>query len=166
MVLLCCGINRLIGQFSSENTKDLLVGPGPLWCLCKCGFSSKGFLFLFEQNKSCFALVVNTGEFCENCNLKSQEILLSLRTLTYEVERTWDPPTQRRREPPGHKPLVVNVAVGPFEKDEEGIGITSDVVEMKGEELDSPGYLRGDRAGDFQSGVRPSCLALEETLGP
>jgi len=49
-------------------------------------------------------------------------------------------------EPPGHKPLVVNVVVvGPFEEEEEGIGVASDVVKAKGEDPDTPGYLRGDR---------------------
>ena len=49
-------------------------------------------------------------------------------------------------ELPGHKPLVVNVVVvGPFEEEEEGIGVTSDVVKVKGEDTDTLGYLRGDR---------------------
>jgi len=49
-------------------------------------------------------------------------------------------------QPPGNKPLVVNViVVGPFEEEEEGISVTSDVVQMKGEKLDTPGYLRGER---------------------
>ena len=44
-------------------------------------------------------------------------------------------------EPPGHKPLVVNVVVvGPFEEEEEGTGIASDVVKVKGEDLATPGY--------------------------
>ena len=43
-------------------------------------------------------------------------------------------------EPPGQKPLVVNVVVvGPFEKEEEGIGIASDVVKVEGEAPDTPG---------------------------
>jgi len=46
-------------------------------------------------------------------------------------------------EPPGHKPLVVNVVVvGPFEEEEEGIGVASDVVKAEGEDPDTPGYLR------------------------
>ena len=49
-------------------------------------------------------------------------------------------------EPPGHKPLVVNVVVmGPFEEEEEGTGVASDVVKVQGEDPDTPGYLRGDR---------------------
>jgi len=49
-------------------------------------------------------------------------------------------------EPPGHKPLVLNVVVvGPFEEEEEGIGVTSDVVKVEGEEPDTPGYQREDR---------------------
>jgi len=35
--------------------------------------------------------------------------------------------------------------VGPFEKEEEGTGVASDVVKVEGEDLDTPGYLRGDR---------------------
>jgi len=49
-------------------------------------------------------------------------------------------------ELPGHKPLVVNVVVvGPFEEEEEGTGVASDVVKVEGEDPDTPGYLRGDR---------------------
>ena len=37
-------------------------------------------------------------------------------------------------------PLVVNVVVvGPFEEEEEGIGIASDVVKVEGEAPDTPG---------------------------
>jgi len=47
-------------------------------------------------------------------------------------------------EPQGHKPLVVNVlVVGPFEEEEEGTGIASDVIKVKGEDPATPGnYLR------------------------
>ena len=42
--------------------------------------------------------------------------------------------------------LVVNViVVGPFEGEEEGTGVASDVVKVQGEDPDTPGYLRGDR---------------------
>ena len=42
-------------------------------------------------------------------------------------------------EPPGQKPLVVNgVVVGPFEEEEEGIGVASDIVKVKGEDLATP----------------------------
>jgi len=39
------------------------------------------------------------------------------------------------------------VVVGSFEeeKEEEGIGIASDVIKVEGEDLDTLGYLRGDR---------------------
>jgi len=37
------------------------------------------------------------------------------------------------------------VVVGPFEEEEEGTGIASDVIKVQGEDLDTPGYLRGDR---------------------
>ena len=51
-------------------------------------------------------------------------------------------------EPPGHRSLVVNVVVvGPFEEEEEGTDVASDVlvVKVEGEDPDTPGYLRGDR---------------------
>jgi len=49
-------------------------------------------------------------------------------------------------EPTGHKPLVVNiVVVGPFEEEEEGTGVASDVVKVQGEDPDTQGYLREDR---------------------
>jgi len=45
-------------------------------------------------------------------------------------------------EPPGYKPLVVNiVVVDPFEQEEEGTSIASDVVKMESENLDTPDYL-------------------------
>jgi len=49
-------------------------------------------------------------------------------------------------EPPGRKLLVVNVVVvGPFEEEEEGNGIASDVVKVEVEDPDTPGYLRGNK---------------------
>ena len=54
--------------------------------------------------------------------------------------------------------------LGPFEEEEEGTGITSDVVKVEGEDPDTPGYLRGDRVrlgrGDLGSWVRLPWLAL------
>ena len=39
-------------------------------------------------------------------------------------------------------PMVVNgVVVGPFEEEEEGTGIASDVINVKGEDPDTPGVL-------------------------
>ena len=41
-----------------------------------------------------------------------------------------------------NKPLVVNgVVVGPFEEEEEGTGVTSDVVKVQGEDPATPGPL-------------------------
>jgi len=70
---------------------------------------------------------------------------------------------------PGHKSLVVNmVVIGLFEEEEEGTGITSNIVKVNGEDLDTPGYPRGDRVRrevrDLGSWVRPPWLALHETL--
>ena len=35
--------------------------------------------------------------------------------------------------------------MGPFEEEEEGTSVASDVVKVAGEDLDTPAYLRGDR---------------------
>jgi len=51
-------------------------------------------------------------------------------------------------EPPGHKPLVVNVVVvGPFEEGDEGTGVASDVVKVKGVDLATPGTLKTNDPG-------------------
>jgi len=52
--------------------------------------------------------------------------------------------TAQMTQPPGHKPLVVNVVVvGPFEEEEEGTSIASDVVKAEGEDPATPGeHLR------------------------
>jgi len=66
----------------------------------------------------------------------TQEILPSLETPTNEAERTLDLPRQWSQ-----KPLVVNgVVVGPFEEEEEGTDIASDVVKIEGEDPAIPGY--------------------------
>ena len=60
--------------------------------------------------------------------------------------------------------------MGPFEEEEEGIGIASDVVKVEGEDPAPPGCLREVRVrryvGDSQSWVRIPWLAREETPGP
>ena len=59
-----------------------------------------------------------------------------------------------------------------FEEEEEGIGMTSDVIKVNGDDLANPGSLRGDRARwHVQSWRSISWLsdpwpAAEETLGP
>ena len=35
--------------------------------------------------------------------------------------------------------------MGPFEEEEEGTGVSSNVVKVQGDDPDNPGYLRGDR---------------------
>ena len=46
------------------------------------------------------------------------------------------------KERPGHKALVVNeVVVGPFEEEEEGTSVTSDLVKVKGGDPATPGPL-------------------------
>ena len=47
-----------------------------------------------------------------------------------------------KTEPPGYKTLVVNVTVvGPFEEEEEGTGVDSDVVKVQGADPATPGPL-------------------------
>jgi len=52
-------------------------------------------------------------------------------------------------EPPGHKPLFVKgVVVGPFEEEEEGTSVTSEVVKVKGEDpATTPGPLKRNDPG-------------------
>ena len=50
--------------------------------------------------------------------------------------------TCQTTESPGYKSLVVNgVVVGPFEEEEEGTGVASDVVKVQGEDPATPGPL-------------------------
>ena len=66
---------------------------------------------------------------------------------------------RRNRTRPGHKPLVVNVVVvGRFEDEEEGIGITSDVVKMNGEDPDTPGYQGGTGWGGMSAISDRGCV--------
>ena len=54
--------------------------------------------------------------------------------------------------------------MGPFEEEEEGTGVASNVVKAKGEDLDTPGYLRGDRVrlGRWRSWISLPWLAHDE----
>jgi len=58
--------------------------------------------------------------------------------------------------------LVVNVVVvGPFEEEEEGIGITSDVAKVKGEDPGTPQVRIRRDVGDFESLVcSPGLLVM------
>ena len=62
--------------------------------------------------------------------------------------------------------------LGPFEEEEEGTGVASDVVKVQGEDPDTPDYLRRDRVrlargvGDLGSWVRLPWLAHDEAPGP
>ena len=97
----------------------------------------------------------------DNWDLGSQKILPSLRTSTYEAERTLDSPRRLSRQ--GTSPLVVSVVVvGPFEEEEEGTGVACNVVKVEGEDPDTPGYLRGDRVrlGRRRSRIVGQCVSL------
>ena len=60
--------------------------------------------------------------------------------------------------------------MGPFEEEEEVIGITSDVVKVQGEDPDTPGYSRENRVrrdvSDLGSWVHHPWLAGDKTPGP
>jgi len=60
--------------------------------------------------------------------------------------------------------------VGPFEEEEEVIGITSDVVKVQVEDPDTQGYSRENRVrrdvSDLGSWVHHSWLAGDKTPGP
>jgi len=61
------------------------------------------------------------------------------------------------------------VLVGPFEEEEKGIIIASDVVKVQGEDLDTPEYLRGYRARGMSAIFNRWCVGLgsrEEPPGP
>ena len=75
---------------------------------------------------------------------------------------------------PGQKTLVVNVVVvGPFEEEEEGTGIASDIVKAQGEDPATQGCLSETGCGGTPAILSSGCsgcvlpwLAREETLGP
>jgi len=81
-------------RFRSGTAKEPLVGPRHLWC--RDAFSFGVFLFFF--NKYVLLWVVGGGEFHDNWDLVSREILPKLSTLNYEAERTLDLPTRRSRQ--------------------------------------------------------------------
>ena len=60
--------------------------------------------------------------------------------------------------------------MGPFEEEEEVIGITSDVVKVQVEDPDTQGYSRENRVrrdvSDLGSWVHHPWLAGDKTLGP
>jgi len=59
--------------------------------------------------------------------------------------------------------------LGPFEEEEEGIGIASDVVKVNGEDLATPGCLREVMVrwcvGEFQVWVRALLARSSRNLG-
>jgi len=56
----------------------------------------------------------------------------------------YSPPKKERKENKTHRGTFAG-HVSPFEEEEEGTGVASDVVKVEGEYPDTPGYLRGDR---------------------
>ena len=67
-----------------------------------------------------------------------KKIFLLLRALTYEAERTLDLSRHGAARASGCQRRWL---LGPFEEEEEGAGIASDVVKMKGEDPATPRLL-------------------------
>jgi len=112
-----------------------VMGPRPLWCTDT--FSFGVFFFSFLTTLCCFgSWAVEFFTTLGPCI--SRNLTITHYRTNFGLAQT--------TEPPGHKPLVVNVVVvGPFEEEEDGIGVTSNIVKVKGEDPDTPGYQRGGR---------------------
>jgi len=143
VVLLWCGVNRLIGRFSIISVVEM--GKTHYWVLDLSGAgapSPSGFFLLFKQ--TCVALA--NGRRRISWQLGP---CISRNPVITQYPHLWGRTNcglAQTTEPTGHKPLVVNVVVvGPFEEEEEGISVASDVVQAEGEDPNTPGYLRGDR---------------------
>jgi len=51
--------------------------------------------------------------------------------------------------------------VGPFKEEEERTGVASDVIKVQGEDLDTPGYLRGGQGEVGMSAISDrGCVSL------
>ena len=84
----------------------------------------------------------------------AQEFLPSLRTLTNKAERTWDLPRRRSRH--GTSPwLSTQLLLGPFEEEEEGTSVASDVVKVEGEDPATPGPLKRNESGTITQSACP-----------
>jgi len=68
-------------------------------------------------------------------------------------------PQYRVNKTKQHTRLVNVIVVGPFEEEEEGTGVASDVAKVQGEDLDTPGHLRGDRVRLGRQGSRIVCAS-------
>jgi len=89
----------------------------------------------------------------------THKILPSFRALTNEAEQTLDLPRHgaARAKAPG---CQRHSLLGKFEEEEEGIGVTSDVVKVQGEDLATPGSLRGERVRWYVSDPSRGCVLL------
>ena len=98
------------------------------------------FLFFFFQKNKCYcAEVVGGTRLLKLWDSGPEGPFSSLRTLTNGPNELW---TVQETEPPWYKPMVVNgTVVGPFEEEEEGTGVASDVVKVEGEDPATPGLM-------------------------
>jgi len=114
---------------------------GKTWFLwCRCAFSF-GFFFLFFLQTS---VAFGSGRWTVSRQVgpwisRNFDITQDLHQWGWTNFQLGPAHTT---EPPGHINVIV---VGPFEGEEEGIGVASDVIKVEGEDPDTPGYLRGDR---------------------
>jgi len=80
-------------QFSNVSIMEM----GKTWCSGAGAPSPSGFSFFFFY-KQVLLWAVGGGGFHDNWDLRSQEILSSLRTFTNEAKRTLDLPRRRSRQ--------------------------------------------------------------------
>jgi len=114
VVLLCCGVNRL------------------LW---RRIFLFRVFLFhlFLKKNKCCLDLCCGRWRISQALGPPYPRNV-TITSNSHQWGRTNFGPAHKT-ELPGQKPLVINVVVvGPFEEEEEGTGVASDVVKVEGED--------------------------------
>jgi len=72
-----------------------------------------------------------------------------------------DLPRRQSTQRKTFKPLVVNVVVvGPFEEEEDGIGVSSDIVNAEGEDPDTPGFTGGQGEVGTSAISGRGCISL------
>ena len=139
MVLLCCGVNRLIVRLSSSQMRKTLSVY--LTSLGRVSFLRVFFFSLFLKKKTSVALlcsVVGGGGFSSSWGLQYPRNLFITQGPHLTSNKLWTcPDTEPLGLVPGCQRCYL---LGPFEEEGEGIGIASDAVKVKGEDLATLGY--------------------------